>query len=429
MRLLSGFMFVCGLMSSAIAVEPVSSTAGLVAAMRAAAVGDDLAVEGSLFGGAVSGVVRLQRIESRAPGASVLVVDNGRARLLDYPRRQVFTGRVVDRPGVRVGLLFDPVGLRITGAIVGPGGIRSLGLSGDDGLRITATEPAAVLPAGVALEVSCGNAGMGRSGRMAVPGKDPVTGLFDRSSRGSLRYGILAIDTDAEWLSLRFGDDTVAAAEWLEDLLVVTNTLFEAQLDLHMLQGDTYLRVGTDPYSETGSPANFDQLQEFGTYWANNFGGVQRTHAALVSGKSSSEFSASGIAWVDSYCVNQSSGGSYSVNQLFRSASVPVASSARLFAHELGHNLGSEHTHCYNPPVDQCYAQEPGCYDGPTSCPSGGGAGTLMSYCNVNGCGENQLLLAPEVESLMGQRIDANTPTCLAAGSGDLVIFSDRFEF
>ncbi|RFF32578.1 M12 family metallo-peptidase [Wenzhouxiangella sediminis] len=428
MRLIIGFLFGCVLLSSAPAVEKVASTAGLVTAMRAAELGDAFPVEGRLFGDSVSGTVHLQRIELRAPGATVRVIAEGRASPLDYPRRQVFSGRVVDRPSVRVGLLFDPVGLRVSGAVIGPDGIRSLGLSGDDGLRITATEPAATLPAGVALEASCGNVGLDQSDRMPVLRKDPMAGLFGASARGSLRYGVLAIDTDAEWLNLRFGDDTVAAAEWLEDLLVITNTLFEAQLSLHMLQGDTYLRVGTDPYSETGSPANFAQLQEFGTYWANNFGGVQRTHAALVSGQSSSEFSASGIAWVDSYCVNQSSGGSYSVNQLFQNAGVPVASSARLFAHELGHNLGSVHTHCYDPPVDQCYAQESGCYSGATSCPSGG-AGTLMSYCNVNGCGENQLLLAPEVEAVMNQRVDANTPACLAESNGDLLIFSDRFEF
>ena len=42
-----------------------------------------------------------------------------------------------------------------------------------------------------------------------------------------------------------------------------------------------------------------------------------RSFAMLLSGKSSSGNSASGIAWIDAYCETQSQGGSYSVNQVF----------------------------------------------------------------------------------------------------------------
>lgn len=56
--------------------------------------------------------------------------------------------------------------------------------------------------------------------------------------------------------------------------------------------------------------------------------------------------------------------------------------------HELGHNLGSPHTHSCtwpNGPIDDCYFPEGGCAKGPT--PSSGG--TIMSYCHLTTIGIN----------------------------------------
>jgi hypothetical protein len=56
--------------------------------------------------------------------------------------------------------------------------------------------------------------------------------------------------------------------------------------------------------------------------------------------------------------------------------------------HELGHNLGSWHTHSCNWPggaLDNCYTPEGGCSSGPP--PSNGG--TIMSYCHLTGYGIN----------------------------------------
>lgn len=403
----------------------------LVLDLSRAKIGQVLEFDGALLGGAVSGPVTLERVRLRAPGAGVYVLRGSGPEPLDYPRRHVFMGRSLDNPRVRIGVLFDPIGMRLSGNVASPEGLKALNLVTDAGWRITARTPRSLLPDGLELTQTCGNVDFDQSDRHPSFESDALDGVFPASSRGSLRYGVLALDTDTQWLDRRFNDNTTEAAEWFEDLLVATNTLFESQLDLRMLQGDTFLRTDSDPYTVESSGASGSHLSEFGSYWQNNFSGIARTHAALVSGNASSGTSASGIAWIDSYCRYQSSGGSYSVNQLFWSGSVPVVASARLFAHELGHDLGSVHTHCYDPPIDQCYASEPGCYSGTTSCPAEG-SGTLMSYCNLStGCGPsnpNRLELAPAVEAVMNDRVQANTPSCLSTDAGETAIFEDRFE-
>ena len=74
----------------------------------------------------------------------------------------------------------------------------------------------------------------------------------------------------------------------------------------------------------------------------------------LLSGNSSSGNSASGIAWVNAYCRTNSSGGSYSTNQIFTNPAIGVASSAFIVGHELGHNFGASHTHCTNASSGSC---------------------------------------------------------------------------
>lgn len=406
-------------------LEP-EDAAGLLEALAAAPERAEIEFDGRLLDYAVAGRVRLERVRLLATGARVRVLHEGIARPLEREPRRIFRGSAVNDPRLRIGLLFDPASGALTGAIAERGKLRTITRAESAaGTSIIVRDLDRQSPAGTGLDFSCGNIDFEHPGGASFA-SPPETA----TARGSeqLRYGVLAFDTDKEWLDKRFGDDAIAANEWLEELLVISNTIFESQLGLRMLQGDTLLRVGSDPYS--GSQANQAFLEEFGGHWQNNYGHIERTHAALISGRSSSGLSAAGIAWVDTYCAEQQQGGSYSLNLLFHSSSVIVGFSARVFAHEIGHNLGSEHTHCYTPPVDECYAQEDGCYSGPVSCP-GGGSGTLMSYCNLPAgsggadCGQNKLELASPVETLLNQRIDANTPACIV---NDIALFQDRFE-
>ena len=232
---------------------------------------------------------------------------------------------------------------------------------------------------------------------------------------------VVAVDTDSEWLD-GFGDDESAALDWIIDAFLAMNIFYERDVETRLLIGDVILRTGSDPYSTTAS--RFDQLNEFGTYWKNNMGSTDREFAAMFSGRgtggsSLSGGSFSGIAWINLYCeYGRSNGpgviaGSYSYNAI--GSSRTPGNTAQYIGHELGHNMGSTHTHCYNPPVDQCYNGESGCYSGTPQCPASG-KGTIMSYCHVGGssgagCGSTADF-HPTVQGLLESRLSSQ----MAAG-------------
>lgn len=372
-------------------------------------------------------VVSMEAVELRAPRAVTEVVTDGVHQRLANDDADFFLG--VDAQGASWGLLHrDGVW---SGASGQHGLLTEYTVRWDGDLAILSVPPAPAEP----LQSSCGtDSEMALASGVALPVQmPPLSQLAVRAPSGVLGTATLAVDTDTEWLSKRFANNTANASAWVDQMILQMNVIYERDLNLRMLRGTTFLRVGSDPFNNTDTPASSAQLTEFGTYWQNNQGSVQRAFAMLLSGKSTSGFSASGIAWLNRYCDNNVSGGaSYSINQAFHDSGVPVSSSLRIIAHEIGHNLGSVHTHCYNPPVDQCFNAESGCYSGSVSCP-GGSNGTLMSYCNFGppsgaNCGSNQLVIHPTVIGLLTTRIAANTPACIVPLGGQDPLFENGFE-
>jgi hypothetical protein len=244
-----------------------------------------------------------------------------------------------------------------------------------------------------------------------------------RAKSGGPLEAVIGVDTDTELLSQKFGNSSAAAADYIADLFAAMNVMYERDLDLTLLQGTTFLRTGSDPYSQnSGGSASSSELNEFGSYWKNHYQGVSRALAAMLSGKSPSSNSASGIAWIGGLC---SSTYGYSFSKVFKINY--LSGDAKIVGHELGHNFGSPHTHCYSPPIDQCWNGEGGCYSGPTSCP--GGPGTLMSYCHLVGCGSTLDFHPTVVTRILDSYVAPATGVCIfevSQSSDD--IFSDGFE-
>ncbi len=127
----------------------------------------------------------------------------------------------------------------------------------------------------------------------------------------------------------------------------------------------------------------FSDLNSYGSYRnSNGFNGDLAEYVNYSFG--------GGIAWLNALC----GGSPYSVSGVTSSYSnVPTYSwSVEVMAHELGHNLGSPHTHACawngnNTAIDGCGANagySEGCSG---SNPSGGG--TIMSYCHLTSVGIN----------------------------------------
>jgi hypothetical protein len=387
-----------------------------------------------------------ERIDVYAPGARIVVVDASGEHELPRSQRIHLIGYSKDGT-TRVGLSFDPdVAATPYGAGSGPSGsfvVRSERVGGE--WQFSAIRAESALPPGVTPEFPANEDSLPNP--YAPPAVLSHLVAEEVLASTPARIAVVAIDTDTTFMNLRFSGNTTQATAWIADLFTQMNVMYRRDLDVILQQGTTFLRTASDPYANADTSATSAQLNEFGTYWQNNYssgtGAVSRSFAALLSGNSSSGNSASGIAWVNSYCRTANNGGSYSVNQIFTNSVVGVSLSAFIVGHELGHNFGAAHTHCSNAStgsyptatgtIDQCYKAESGCYAGTTSCPtSGPGApqGTVMSYCHVGGtngaagCGQNVQQFHPTHITQLRNLIATNTPSCLRSEA----IFGNGFE-
>ena len=199
------------------------------------------------------------------------------------------------------------------------------------------------------------------------------------------------------------GSDVTTTTNWVTSMHNNISTLY-ANDGITVALSEIFVWTTTDPY--TGSPSNI--LNQFRTTRTSFNGDV----AQLIRNPATTS-----IAYVDALCgaYNYSYSG---VN--FAYANVPTYSwNIEAMTHEIGHNLGSPHTHdCVwngnNTRIDGCgpASGNPGngtCASGPL--PSNGG--TIMSYCHlVSSVGINFANgFGPQPGGLIRSRI--NTKACL----------------
>ena len=188
-----------------------------------------------------------------------------------------------------------------------------------------------------------------------------------------------------------------------------------------------YLGVYTDPSDpwtaqDSGGTAS-DVMAEFRAAWAPSSWPAAANLAHFISGAGLG----GGVAYVNVLC-NQGFGFGVSgnVNGQINWGSWSGAPGAFTWdfvvvAHELGHNFGSQHTHSYCPPLDQCYAN----CNGSTACSQG----TLMSYCHTCGGMDNiDLRFHPVTANIMRGAVNSSCLGLGALAAGDFVQYHVRFN-
>lgn len=310
-------------------------------------------------------------------------------------------------------------------------------------------------------EYSCGTDDLG-----IVPGADHdhAVATADAFVRGGpVKLARVAVDTDHQYLGL-FGGNTTNAARYAADVIGYSSMTYRNEVGYGLTL--SYLRLwegGTSPWQQTGSSC---LLYEFGKHWNDNMGGVQRTIAHFMAGRSTG----GGVAWVGVLCGGPfntdvtgancgaltgtvNAGGAYgftgSISGNFNPGAPQVVWDILAVAHEIGHNFNSPHTHCYGniptsglPPVDECATQSgANCFSGTPVLPGpqGQGTGTIMSYCHLRPGGYSNVTFTfgqghaygvqpdrvPTRMAAHAQARDSTNPTCFAV---DDTIFANGFQ-
>ncbi|HEY2772678.1 MAG TPA: M12 family metallo-peptidase [Candidatus Binatia bacterium] len=402
----------------------------------------------------------LQRFDVAADGAR-FVAQTDRGPVDVHPDLPVFLRGSVDGLADSVVVLSVRASGEMRGIVSGTGGTWMLGRKAGAGQALHSRHVDRAMLAASPHSFSCDempNPSPPRAApAAAVPPPSASLQSAAPSSSADVRSTALytaqiAVEMDYDYYQT-FAPDADGAILYALDLMAFTGVLGQAELNMNVEVPFVQIwTTASDPYSSGGQ----NRLEDLRTRWnaagVKNCGGqdctqIRRSTVILLSSAATG-----GIAYVPglcdswhspnngfSYAYTGSISGSFDINS--PSAVWDIVASS----HELGHNFGSVHTHCYSPPVDDCYSGESGCYSGPTSLPAGcpgpgQGCGTIMSYCHLLGGGMENISLTygaghpygtepDRVPAEMISRIAteaAVAPGCLTATPGMIELRVDK---
>ncbi len=171
-----------------------------------------------------------------------------------------------------------------------------------------------------------------------------------------------------------FGSNVTTTTDFVTNMFNVVAAVYNID-DICMELNEVFVWATQDPYPTTSSNAALDAFE---SQLNGNFNG-DLAHLLSTSNNGNG-----GLAYVDVLCYSQL-GIAYSNIDPSYSDLPNFSWTVEVVTHEIGHNLGSPHTHSCSwsgGAIDNCFCVEGACSPGPEPAASGG---TIMSYCHLTG--------------------------------------------
>lgn len=202
----------------------------------------------------------------------------------------------------------------------------------------------------------------------------------------------------------KLGSNTSTASTYAANVVGASSAIYRRDVSIVLLIKQITVWTAADPFGTVSTDA---QLTAYRSWNKSNRSGVARDFAHLLS-KSSG---LGGLAYLNALCSTDIG---YGVSNLDGyNTSFPTTGyqwDINVVSHEIGHNFGASHTHCYSPALDRCWSGESGCYSGPVEV----SVGEVMSYCHLYGLVEMQF------RSFIAGRIrsGATSHACIGSAPG-----------
>lgn len=341
--------------------------------------------------------IDLERFEVLAPDAHIIHHTPQGDQELPLPKTRFYKGTVVGDPASLVYLAVDK---EVHGLVIHHDRVfdvstdKTLALMQQDSALVTEIDPLHDLPAGEFPYVcDTDHYQMQRPSRLNIASLSNAVKMQSLAASPTTTYlARLSIDID-DSLFAQLGNDVQTASNFALNLIGATATIYGRDLKTNLYLGTlhTYAQ-GTSPWTSPVANGTAAQLDQLGAYYHANRLAESRSTAVLLSARAFG----GGIAWIGTTCtgdfavndpnVPNAYGGGYAfIGSMSTTVTTNPLSGAfwnlMSFAHELGHNFDSPHTHCIALTgtdattygrnfVDNCYSGEGGCYSGVPTLPA-----------------------------------------------------------